>query len=1078
MADDAGKDASKEGLMTSNLQLGELLSNDNQHMVFMVMDRTSWLWRRKPSDKSPGGIENTVSVPSHSEHYSDDQEVLRPVSNNASSHTGQSPGMSSRIRDDGTQETRVTKSLGEKLVLEDKLNDSSLQHGQSSDPQSSSNVKDEDFKENLKSLNQKLAAALLTISAKEDLVRQHAKVTEEAVLGWEQAESEVTALKKLLEASAQKNGSLEVQVSHLAEKNASLEVQVSHLDEALKECVRQLHLAREDQEEKVRDVVTKSQELESENSKLQNCITELKKQLETTKLESSNMSIEHGLQDMFQAIKKENSDLKSKLLVQSKDLKILSLERDLSNQAAETASKQHLESVKKIARLEAECRRLQHLTRKTTLINDSRPLANNTCGESLTDSHSDSAERMAAVDNELRNSDLWASSLVAELDQFKNGKADDKNIVNNSVEIDLMNDFLEMERLAALPESDRTSSTFDMETDSDKAVSRNNSSKIETEELRSQLADLHEQIEKIESEKKELETALMEARNQLDISCNALVAAKNRLVEMQMELDSANDSKHAALVDLEGLDSEKKSLEFQLESKSVQVEELLMVVASLEENAGRKELESQLEQLSAETQELRLTVTSLEERIESEKALSVQHQAKAEAACNAKELLEEQLYSANTEVGRLHGIVKELEDEVAKEKVRQEELTAELEMKIETTVESVKNSLEAQLCSANTEVGRLHDIVQALENDIQKEKALHKERTSELEGKIEEERTRSVQTVKESLEAQLCSSNTEVLKLRDIVKELENEVEKEKTLHEDLAAQLEVKIKAERTLSVESIRESFQAELQLVNSEVVELRGTVCALEHEVVKEKTFSAELQMQLEALEAIKKVLESEVEAAHQDNRKLNEKVESFEARLKEQVSSAVEFIAKEEAMQSERRAMKQQLEAAKIEVGKLTNKVSLLQGEVLQERLLSEEFEQEYHKLEVQLSRDSRDAKLWRLANSNGGLKAKQEKELANAAGKLAECQKTIASLGRQLKSLTDIDNMIVEPERLEPREIREMPLDFRNSDSDFAVFADELYDFDLPKQLLFTTTVDPALFPSLRNVSVCRRAVFA
>jgi hypothetical protein len=39
----------------------------------MVMDRTSWLWRRKPSDKSPGGAENTVSVSSHSEHYSDDQ---------------------------------------------------------------------------------------------------------------------------------------------------------------------------------------------------------------------------------------------------------------------------------------------------------------------------------------------------------------------------------------------------------------------------------------------------------------------------------------------------------------------------------------------------------------------------------------------------------------------------------------------------------------------------------------------------------------------------------------------------------------------------------------------------------------------------------------------------------------------------------------------------------------------------------------------------------------------------------------------------------------------------------------------
>lgn len=36
---------------------------------------------------------------------------------------------------------------------------------------------------------------------------------------------------------------------------------------------------------------------------------------------------------------------------------------------------------------------------------------------------------------------------------------------------------------------------------------------------------------------------------------------------------------------------------------------------------------------------------------------------------------------------------------------------------------------------------------------------------------------------------------------------------------------------------------------------------------------------------------------------------------------------------------------------------------------------------------------------------------QEKELAHAAGKLADCQKTIASLSRQLKSLADFDEFI-------------------------------------------------------------------
>jgi hypothetical protein len=89
-------------------------------------------------------------------------------------------------------------------------------------------------------------------------------------------------------------------------------------------------------------------ELESENSKLRNHIAEPKKQLEATKSEAS-LSVQPDLYEKLQTLEKENLDLKAKLLVQSKDLKILSLEKDLSNQAEETASKQQLETAKKIA---------------------------------------------------------------------------------------------------------------------------------------------------------------------------------------------------------------------------------------------------------------------------------------------------------------------------------------------------------------------------------------------------------------------------------------------------------------------------------------------------------------------------------------------------------------------------------------------------------------------------------------------------------------------------------------------------------------------------------------------------------
>jgi hypothetical protein len=86
--------------------------------------------------------------------------------------------------------------------------------------------------------------------------------------------------------------------------------------------------------------------------------------------------------------------------------------------------------------------------------------------------------------------------------------------------------------------------------------------------------------------------------------------------------------------------------------------------------------------------------------------------------------------------------------------------------------------------------------------------------------------------------------------------------------------------------------------------------------------------------------------------------------------------VEYTAKSEDAVSRKKAMEGQLEAANLELTKLRNKVSLIQGKIEQEKLVSEEYEAKCLKLEAQLSRDSREAKLWRLANTNGDLKVKQ------------------------------------------------------------------------------------------------------
>ena len=54
---------------------------------------------------------------------------------------------------------------------------------QSPEVTSKTTTKDEDVNDRMKGLTEKLSAALVNVSAKDDLVKQHAKVAEEAVAG-------------------------------------------------------------------------------------------------------------------------------------------------------------------------------------------------------------------------------------------------------------------------------------------------------------------------------------------------------------------------------------------------------------------------------------------------------------------------------------------------------------------------------------------------------------------------------------------------------------------------------------------------------------------------------------------------------------------------------------------------------------------------------------------------------------------------------------------------------------------------------------------------------------------------------
>ncbi|PSS31811.1 Filament-like plant protein [Actinidia chinensis var. chinensis] len=499
------------------------------------MEKRKWLWKRKSSERSPGETESSGSLSSHSERYSDDQEALKASPN----HNTQSPEVTSKTAVNG-----------------------------------------EEISDSVKILTEKLSAALVNVSAKEDLVKLHAKVAEEAVAGWEKAENDVAVLKQQFEAAIQ--------------QKLALEDRVSHLDGALKECVRQLRQGREEQEQKIHEaVVEKTREWESTNVELQRQLFQFQTQLEAVKAEPPT-SIDPDLPIKFESLEKENSALKFELLSRSEELEIRTIERDLSAQAAETASKQHLESIKKVAKLEAECRRLQAVARKSSFANGQKSLsASSFYVETLTDCQSDSGERLNALEIDSQN--------MSRL--FESEKAITNGITGSSLEIDIMDDFLEMERLAALPEIETKSQCPELVSDANQVVNGENLLKAELEEMSHRVAELEDKLMKIEAEKGELEKALAAREDSFEASQDQLKQTEMRLEELRKELNAVNESKELFEFQLIGMEVEARTMASKVESLKVEVEkehrlsaEMAVKCQELENELTRKSQEIELQQ--------------------------------------------------------------------------------------------------------------------------------------------------------------------------------------------------------------------------------------------------------------------------------------------------------------------------------------------------------------------------------------------------------------------------------------------------------------------------------------------------
>lgn len=714
-----------------------------------LMDRRSWLWRRKSSDKSPSGETDssvsgsgTGSISSPSERFSDEHQA--------------SPNQN-------TQSPEVTSKAA---------------------------PPDEDANDGVKILTEKLSAAVATISAKEELVKQHAKVAEEAVTGWEKAENEVLTLKQQLDTATK--------------KNSSLEDRVVHLDGALKECLRQLRQVREEQDEKIQEAISKkSQNTESKKSELDAQMSDLLAQLETAnaKVEVA-ASLESDLRLKLGSVEKENASLRLELRSRSEEVKIRTLERDLSTKTAEAASKQHLESIKRVAKLEAECRRLKTMARKTTSCSDSK---------SVNDSQSDYGERV--TDCEPSHSDSWVSALKVE-------KAPSKKHMPPSPEIELMDDFLEMEKLAALPERENSSRSLGSVTSIDKRNSNDSSSlKSELDAMIYRIAELEEKIEIVESEKIDLASALSQCQNklknseaqlsscqnQLKISQAQLREADKKLGMLQAELDLANELRQAIDLELDDANVRREEAESQHAAIEDERKILLSKVSFLEGEAEKERalyadssakcraLEDELSRMKHELNTWQSQLTSMNESKEAVEQGLLSTTAK-------KELAESQLKNVNAEAKSLVAKIGSLEKEAEKER----QLSAEFSAKCKL----LENELSRMKHDADTWQSRLKD---AVTQELQMTNAKKEEAESQLKAML----------------AKVCS--------------LEHEVEKERSLSAEFAAkcrklEYEVsKMKSEADfqlspISKEELDKQQEKELAVAANKLAECQKTIASL--------------------------------------------------------------------------------------------------------------------------------------------------------------------------------------------------------------------------------------------------------
>jgi hypothetical protein len=193
------------------------------------------------------------------------------------------------------------------------------------------------------------------------------------LVGQEKTEAEVDCLKKELDGAPS--------------QGVAANEELSHSDATLKKCMQQLNSFREEHEQKIHDAVMEAtSEFERAQKTLEGKLMETSKRLTNLAIENTNLSnalllkeklVEelhkrasqtlaefNALMARLDSTEKENAFLKYEFHMLQKEHEVRNEELEYNRRSSDASRRQHLESVSKVTKLEAECQRLRTLMRK------------------------------------------------------------------------------------------------------------------------------------------------------------------------------------------------------------------------------------------------------------------------------------------------------------------------------------------------------------------------------------------------------------------------------------------------------------------------------------------------------------------------------------------------------------------------------------------------------------------------------------------------------------------------------------------------------------------------------------------